>query len=197
MNQSKTLPDEIITRVQLARYLLEKLGGTCNSLKLIKLIALVDIYKLRLDGETITGDNYVALKNGPAPSDTSNMLLFNGDWVDSDTLAYAGVHLEKCNTTISIKKKQIEYDFLSDFDKKCIDHVVEEYGNLSTTDLVEGNDGKNVHAFEAWKKHNIRTFGAGQVADIDMKDFFANDGPVQVPQSDIQRSKERFLYGDF
>ncbi|MDE0243525.1 MAG: Panacea domain-containing protein [Candidatus Kaiserbacteria bacterium] len=195
-NRVTLLEDEIVTRVQTARYMLEKLGKPCDSLKLIKLIALADIYKLRLEGETITGDDYVAMKNGPAPSNTSNIIRFNSDYVDGDTLTYAGNYIEKHNTTISAKEGDVAYDYLSDFDKKCIDYVVEKYGNLSASDLTDGNGGENVHAFEAWKKHDIRAFGPGQVAPIHMEDFFTNDGPVQVDEADIERSRERYLHGN-
>ena len=196
MNQNGAICDEIITRVQMARYILDKLDGKCNSLKLIKLIALADIYKLRLDGETITGDKYIALKNGPAPSVTSDIIGFDGEWIDSAILEYAGEYIEKCNTEVSAKEKDIEYHHLSEFDKKCIDCVIDKYGHLSKEDLIEGNSGENVHAFEAWRKHNIKEYGAGQSAKINLEDFFNNDGPVQVGKKDIQRAKERYLYGD-
>ena len=80
MNQTEGLSDKDIVKVQLVRYILDTLGERCDQLKLVKLIALADIYKLRLDGETITGDTYVALKNGPAPSAISNIISFNSNW---------------------------------------------------------------------------------------------------------------------
>ena len=197
MNQTEAISDTVITRVQLARYMLDALGGKTSSLKLIKLIALADIYKFRLDGETITGDIYVALKNGPAPSATSNIIIFNGDYAESGDLAYAGEYIEKCNMDVSMKGGSVEYDHLSDFDKKCADYVVEKYGHLSAEELIEGNNGENVHAFEAWKKHNIHDYGAGQVQRIQMEDFFKNDGPVQVDSDSIKQAQKRYAYGDF
>ena len=149
MNQTRLPSDEIITKVQLARYMLEKLNGKSNSLKLVKIVALADIYKFRLEGETITGDTYVALKNGPAPSVTADIIGFDESWIDSSILDYAGEYIEKCNTEVSVKDKEVEFDHLSDFDKKCADYVIEKYGHLSAKDLIEGNNGENVHAFEA------------------------------------------------
>ena len=172
MNQAKLVSDDNVTRVQLARYVLEKLGGKSDSLKLVKLIALADIYKFRLEGETITGDMYVALKNGPAPSVTADIIGFDDSWVDRAVLDYAGEYIEKCNTEVSEKDKEIQYEYLSDFDKKCADYVVEKYGHLSPKDLIEGNGGENVHAFEAWKKHEVHDYGSGQVKQIQMEDFF-------------------------
>ena len=197
MNQSAMMPDEVITRVQLVRYILEKLGGFCHSLKLVKLIALADIYALRLDGATITGDVYVALKKGPAPSVTSDMIGFDTEYVDSAVLDYVSEYIQKRNTEISLKEKDVEYEYLSHFEKKCIDYVVQTYGHLSAEDLIDGNNGENVHAFKAWKKHGIHAFGPGQVATISLEDFFENDGPVQVDEKDLKKARERYLYGDF
>lgn len=188
--------DEVITRVQMVRYLLERLGGSCRALKLVKLIALADIYALRMDGETITGDRYVALKNGPAPSVTSNMIDFNGDRVDGAVLGYVDAYIQRNNAEVSLKESNdADYEYLSDFQKRCIEYVVERYGHLSVDDLIEGNGGENVHAFEAWKKHGIRDYGSGQVAAIDLADFFENDGPVQVAEKDLQKARERYSYG--
>ncbi|MCY4577255.1 MAG: Panacea domain-containing protein [Candidatus Kaiserbacteria bacterium] len=196
MNQTEVLSDEVVTRVQLIRYILDQLGGRCESLKLVKLVALSDIYKLRRDGETITKDRYVAMKNGPAPSVTANIIRFDDGWVDGSALDYAGEYIETCNTEVSAKDVPMEYDYLSDFDKECADYVVRKYGNLSAKDLIEGNGGENVHAFEAWKKHGVRDYGVGQVKQIQMEDFFENDGLVQVDEEDIQKARERHLYGD-
>ena len=91
----------------------------------------------------------------------------------------------------------MEHDYLSDFDKQCADDVIKKYGHLSADDLIDGNNGENVHAFEAWRKHAIPGHGVGQSALISLGDFFVNDGPVQVSGDVIERSKERYHHGDF
>ena len=194
------LKDEYMVRVDTIVYILKKLKemgeSSVDSLKVGKLIVLADIYKLRLDGRTITMDRYVALKNGPVASDTANIISFSENYVNggSKVLDYADKYIDRSNRDLKLKEEP-PFDYLSEFDKECIDYVLTNYGKLTAKELIDGNNGENVHAFNAWKKHNITEYGEGQSASIDLTDFFENDGPVKVPKEKLAIAKEDYIYG--
>ncbi len=60
--------------LEAASYLLEKLGGRTQYIKLIKLMYLADRALLRECGRTITGDRMYALPKGPILSRTLDRL---------------------------------------------------------------------------------------------------------------------------
>ena len=195
MEDSK-FEDDFVTKMQLIVYLLDNLPEkSCEKLKLVKLIALADIYKLRLDGSTITNDQYFAFKNGPAASYTANIINLNTEWLNKNVLDFVDKHIESCNKEVKLKKVFTEYDYLSVFERKCADYVINNYGKLSADDLIEGNNGDNVHAFYAWEKHNIKEYGVRE--KIDLLDFFKNDGPVQVNEKNLEQARRTTCMSGF
>lgn len=190
------IQDEYLVKINFLIYLLERLAKTQNkkefdSLKIVKLLALADIWRLRNDGQTISKDRYVALKNGPAPSTTSNMLDFSEEYTDSEALTFLEEYITTTNRKVLFKKGLEKYEFISKADREYIDTVIEKYGAEKKDTLIE-----MVHEFEAWKKHKITDFGPGQVADINLNDFFKNDGPVKQNSEEVLKcAQEYYHYG--
>ena len=192
MNDKSYHPrDDLIEKVQICRYMLEKLGP-CDYLKLIKLVVLADVYKLRKYGETISGDRYVALKNGPVPSTLANIVGFVAEYVDRDDLTYAEKFIKTTNKNVEpVSDLEVDFDYLAKTDIECIDFVIKNYGHRDSDYLI--NDSKEgVHEFSAWYKHKIKEFGQGNCADMNLEDFFENDGPVQVSNEILENSKKNY-----
>ncbi len=197
MEAKTIISDSLAVRVQMTRYLLDKLPGQrCESLKLIKLAVLADVYKLRKYGETISGDYYVALKNGPVPSNLADIVGFDSEHTSAEEIEYAQQYIKNNNSTVEVnKEKEIDTDYISEVDAECLDYVLEKYGDKDINYLIN-HETEGVHAFDAWKKHGIHDFGEGQCASIDKEDFFVNDGPVQVEESTLEVARENYrLYG--
>lgn len=87
-------------------------------------------------GRFITGDSYVAMKHGPVPSATYDILKYvRGD--------QSFCHADHAKTLFSIHKKfyisvqrDADTEEFSDSDLECLDNSISENGNLSFHELT-------------------------------------------------------------
>ena len=116
--------------VQSASYLLSKLGGNADKIKLMKLMYLADRDHFLAFGRPITGDSQWALPHGPVPSCTLNLL--NGN--DGDEADYVSRHIE-----VDSHKFVLRADPGSEsLDANCratLDRTLARYGRMHTTAL--------------------------------------------------------------
>lgn len=116
--------------VQVAAYLLQRLGGTSDKIKLMKLMYLADRNHFLECGFPITGDDQWALPYGPVP--TASLNLLNG--MDDDRNAYVVRHVAS-NT----RKFRLACDpgtsCLDTSAIKVLDTVLAQYGQMSTETL--------------------------------------------------------------
>ncbi|WP_241523725.1 Panacea domain-containing protein [Chimaeribacter coloradensis] len=124
---------------QMAGYLLLKRGGRMAYIKLMKLLYLADREYMLSYGDSMTGDRAVSMNNGPVLSRTYDLLKSGSpeeespwyDWISGET-----------NYEVSVKKAVQEldddvFDELSRADKRILDKVFAEYGNLKRFELCE------------------------------------------------------------
>lgn len=81
--------------VQAVAYLLGKLGGSADKVKLMKLLYLADKAHFLQHGRPITGDAQWALPHGPVPSCTLNLLSGGDDECGDFASTHIGVQQKK------------------------------------------------------------------------------------------------------
>lgn len=109
-------------------FLVEKTGATMYSL--MKMMYLADKVHLERYGRFIAGDNYVAMKQGPVPSCTYNMIKHvrgencgPGFELAKQYFAYGSNHEVKL-------KAQPDYDELSGSDIECLEWIAGVYNDV-------------------------------------------------------------------
>jgi uncharacterized phage-associated protein len=125
---------------QAAAFLLNRAGGQLHVLTLMKLMYLSERESLRKYGDTITGDSFVSMQNGPVLSMMLNML--NGfvkttqdgwdRWISD-----RAEHLVELNTERRAANFEDTLDALSESDVECLDAVWRQFGHMSRWKLVE------------------------------------------------------------
>lgn len=132
-------------------YLLLKLGPK-TKLHLLKLIFLADKYHLLHYGRTVTGDEYFAMQYGPVGSTVKDVLEFDDFTLDQNELEMAQRYFDVMDPKTRKAKENgptvAELRNLSETDFEALDHVVERYKNLSTSDLVDFT-----HKYPEWLQH--------------------------------------------
>jgi len=115
--------------VQAMSYLLARLGSV-EKVKLMKLIYLADRAHFIQHGAPITGDRPYAMKYGPVPSNTLEMI--NGEWaLGQDVFKY--IHLD--DRWVSLRNSPGE-DALSASERGVLDDLIRDRGSRAAWDLV-------------------------------------------------------------
>lgn len=103
-----------------------------------KVLYFADRKHLVRHGRTITGDSYFAMKDGPVPSETYDLLKA------LKSTSFNVLHEEAIKERIEVvhsyqirPKDQADTDFLSETDIECLDESFEENKNLSYGQLVD------------------------------------------------------------
>ena len=134
--------------------------------KLSKILYFAERKHLARYGRTITGDWYVAMKNGPVPSNIYDYLKI----VKGET-GFRDEYLKKCleiEGPYNIKAKQeADLDEFSESDLECLNESIEENKNLSFVELTYKSHDK------AWKN-------APQDDRIDFIDIAKAEGADKV-----------------
>jgi uncharacterized phage-associated protein len=114
--------------------------GPITKLKIVKLLFFLDKFHFKSYGRFITKDDYIHLPYGPIPTrilDIINEPSFN---LDKSDLAYLkkilSIDLTTKNRTIrSIRRPDL--DELSKSEIKAIDSIIEKYGPMTESALVD------------------------------------------------------------
>ena len=122
----------------------EKEGGAINKMKALKLIWLSDRYHFRNNSRPIIGDTYFALKKGPIPSKTKDILNKYG---------LEDFELQDVDETFQFIKN--DFRAIADCNRKVfsktdieiMDLVYEKYGKFNQFQISE-----MTHDFPEWKK---------------------------------------------
>jgi len=153
-------------------------GHTGESMyPIFKMLYLVDRLHLERYGRPVTGDRYVAMKEGPAPSAIYDcMKVLRGDRQFS-TCPNAEAFLEVNPRTHDVSvRKMPEMDVMSATDMECLEAIIEAYKTRGSKYVVEQSHD------EAWKATSKNRF-----MDIMTIAATLKDGPVLT-----QHLAERF-----
>mgnify|MGYP000014266128 CR=1 FL=1 len=108
--------------------------------KISKLLYFADKRHLDAYGRFISGDNYVAMKHGPVPSVTYDILkavrncghpAFNASMLEEFRDA-----LEVKSNYQIVPKALPNLEFLSETDLECLEYAIETYGSMSFQELT-------------------------------------------------------------
>lgn len=130
-------------------YILTKLKKA-DKIYLVKLMYLADKYHLMQYGRTVTGDNFIALGNGPAGSKTMDVLEFDRRVLGK----YVGYAKE-----LFTKGDGFEYfpgqgcssdqlEWLSETDIEALDFTINNFGKMGQWDVVN-----YTHELPEWEKY--------------------------------------------
>jgi len=184
MNQIKTI-------VQAVHFILSRTGQS-DKLKIVKLMFLADKYHLQMFGRTITGDNFIAMKNGPVGSTTKDVLDFDMDWIEPAQFAYVDKCLERRGDFDYIAKSSgpAEYEMLSETDRKSLSAIIDRFGNLDHGSLIN-----ITHRLSEWAQHeNDLNAGVKKSVPIDTDELFSQipDDPLNVPAAIVEKSRAMY-----
>lgn len=125
---------------QAAACLLYKAKGRLHLLKLMKLMYLAERLSFQRYGDTITGDEFYSMQNGPVLSMTLNYLngvaksKANG-W--DSWIADCAAHKVALRNKNKIQRLEDDLVALSETDLECLIEVWKNFGHMSTDELVE------------------------------------------------------------
>ena len=131
-------------------YLLHLNGGRMNLLKLIKELYLADRLSIDEREESISGDIFYSMRNGPVLSTALDMLTSDLE-IYSEYLAAEDAEndTEKYYKDIILLKSPGQ-DYLSKNDKKYLEHIFNKYKTFTAFDVVE-----DTHILPEW--HPIKS----------------------------------------
>lgn len=121
-------------------------GNCINYMKAVKLVYLADKIHLRIYGRSITNDSYVAMKNGPVPSRTLDIIK-KSTWYGNEILDYSNIFLSEPIGHSITSKNVADMSVFSKTDIKIMNEVYEKYGNFKEFELSE-----YTHTFPEWLK---------------------------------------------
>ena len=185
---------------QMINYLIRKdeRAASIHELKIIKLVWAADRYHIRKYARTVSGDRYVAMKNGPVGSMTKDVAEFSDNEyseVEPTDFDYIGsyIRFEKTNENgVLSSVNDVDYDELSETDRGALDFAWENFGKYDWRTLVE-----ITHKYPEWKKHRAMLEFGVKCEDINLLDFFDNiedeNDPFEVTDEFLADSKEMFL----
>lgn len=164
--------------IQAIHYIVSRLGES-NFMKIIKLIYMSDRYHLRNYGNTITADDYKALKLGPVGSATKNLLKrddFFFQNLENEDVMYFDKLLTVNNMDIAVHDP-CDYAELSLSEREALDFAIDSFGGFDQFQLAD-----ITHDYPEWKRFKS-LFDGKQVKVVDMKniDFLKNPVLAESP----------------
>lgn len=188
--------------VQAVDYILKNSSpiSVLDKLTILKLLFFAERYSLRKYAQSITNDQFRAMRCGPVASATYDIIGFKGT-VALQHEAYAQEILSQ-EGTYSVKSKNAlitreDYDELSDTDIEALDFSIKEFGKYSSSKLID-----ITHKYTEWSRFEKELSQKDSSHKMLSEDFFAktNDDTNQysiIPDANVELSKTFYLENDF
>jgi len=185
------------TIIESLYYILKKIGKT-DKLKLTQLMYLADKYHLLYFGRTITNDDYYATQYGLVGTTVKDILSFDPSlpeeesFISKEEKNYFLNLIEKVeNYNFKVKEKDIPFNMLSETDKESLDFVINKFGNMSSSELVELTDKySECHKYKDLFKSKLTK--RKRIDTIELLSTIKND-PLEVSKEHIEFVKEMLL----
>jgi len=178
--------------VQALNFFTQKEGGIINYMKAGKLVYLADKIHLRIYGRTITNDNYVAMKNGPVPSRTKD-IISKSEWWGHDIVEYSDNFLSAPSGYDIKSIGDVDDLVFSKTDLKIMELVYSSYGKLKEFELSD-----YTHTFPEWFKYKAQLNSDPHRAfPIEIDELFyssSNDEPFSQSEELLSLSKKQFQH---
>ncbi len=131
------MKDHIAIILNSLLYILNKFEGRkVDTHKLFKTLYFAEQRHLKLYGKSITDDDYAAMKFGPVPSIALDIINCHRGRVENDSLREAAQAISVEGYFIT-SLQEVDLDWLSKSELKCLDEAFEENKNLSFNELTE------------------------------------------------------------
>ncbi len=177
---------DLSKNIQILNLLANKEGWSINYTKAIKLLFFADKLYLRNFWKTISGDNYSALKLGPVPSSTFNVIKSPEEYNEHEINQY--IKKDDYNIT-SIT--DVDMDFFSKKEIETLDKIYQYFWSMNYQQLID-----ETHKYVEWKRHE-HIANAWSSANMTISDFFENSVNqheiFDMPDDDLELSKSIFL----
>ncbi|WP_052115964.1 Panacea domain-containing protein [Gallibacterium anatis] len=131
---------------------------------IVKIQLFADRKHLERNGRFITGDSYIAMKNGPVPSNAYNFLkVARGEQIYLPSEMISAIKAAFIVDGYNVKaNRKANTDYLSQSDIACLDESIAENGNLSFDalnkkshdELWEEADRNDEIRFDDFVKHS-------------------------------------------
>lgn len=149
-------------------HLLNLLGGSYNSMALLKLAFLADRYHVRSYARPVSMDEYYALKLGPVPSNLKDII--ETERAFPEDFCFTGEY------RVDLKQSTIDGTQFSRTDLEAMQFAVDNFGRLGARD--EFFLANLTHAYPEWDKYRER-FAKSALGreEMDYRDFLLNADP--------------------
>lgn len=105
--------------------------------KVFKILYFADREHLSKYADLITGDTYIAMTDGPVPSNLYDILKsVRGDSFFKNCVDFSEI-IDVVNWDIIIAKKDPDMDYLSQSNIEVLDETIDKYGDLSWDEIRE------------------------------------------------------------
>jgi len=139
---------------------LKKNGYESDLHKVFKILYFADRKHLATYARPITGDDYIAMDNGPVPSSIYDILKYR---TEKNLFQLVGFHIES--------KQDPDIDEFSDSDTQFLDESIEENKHLSFIDLTIKSHGAAWHKAVKNNTMDYCDIAEEEGASQDMCDF--------------------------
>ena len=130
--------------IQICNYMVKKNDYSLNYTKLIKMLYIADKEALKSSIQTITGDSYVSMDNGPVLSKLYDLIMGKYRKGDAQSLWNSRFIRDGYNLIAAIEK--IPHSELSSFEMQTLDQIYNHFEKYSLGQLID-----YVHKFPEWK----------------------------------------------
>jgi len=179
--------------VQAIHFILKNFGEM-DKLKIVKLIYFADKRQLIFAARTITGDNYVAMRHGPAGSMVLNILNRNTEYLEQEQLDFIDRYIRQVEAGADNYKSagyDMSYDQLAETDRKALKIVCEKFKHADKWAVVS-----LTHKYPEWGQFENELKDDPSICKpIPLVDMFScvDDDPLGIPPDIIKDSREMYL----
>jgi uncharacterized phage-associated protein len=134
---------------QVLNFFAMKCGGEIDTLMAMKYVWLSDRLHLRIYGRSITNDTYYAMKLGPVPSGTYNIVK-NDPFIEKGDIEYSSQYLAPKDNKKQrfISTNMVDETVFSKSDLKVLNSVFEKFSNMTKWQLSDYS-----HLFDEWTRY--------------------------------------------
>lgn len=181
--------NEVLVIVEALCYLLSRLKRA-DKIHLVKLMYLADKYHVMNYGRTISHDSFFAFENGPAGSQTTDVLEFDG-YVLREHLDYAKKLIKKGEGYQYLPNEACSldsFDMLSESDIDALDFVIDNFGKMDQWEVV-----RYTHKLKEWKQFkDLFDTGKTRSEPIRTEDLLlpVNDKYFRITEEHLKESYE-------
>ncbi|MDR2727983.1 MAG: SocA family protein [Chitinispirillales bacterium] len=165
-----------------------------DKLKIAKLVYLADKYHLIASRRTITGDNYLAMRHGPVGNMVLSILNRNTEYLEPAQLDFINQHIQQIELNRDDYKctaADMDYDQLSESDKKALIKIGNIFGAMDKWDLVN-----LTHKYPEWVQYERELEEDPSISkSIPLEDMFSKieNDPLGLSAESVKVSRAFFL----